>query len=152
MALVPRQSVSGAWSGLVADGDRVGLITNFNYDIDHGLQGITVLGIRGPIAYDQHNFTCSLTIGAYQPHRRGIRRFADSGVISVVELLPFRVDTEESDDQYILEELQVVNIKNGEVMHQFRRVSLASEGGQTNPNTYLTTNVRLMAVEKVKLT
>ena len=149
MALVDRVALSGAWMHLVADGDRVGLITNFNHDIDHGLQPVNVIGVRGPVAYDQQNYVCSITIGAFVPHVAGLRKLPDGGVMSVADFLPLRVDTEAQNQQFVLDDLQVLNTKSGAIVHHFRRVSLASEGSQFQPNTFLALNVRLMAVEKV---
>lgn len=149
MALVDRLPAGGAWMRLVADGENVGLVTNVNHDIDHGLQPIKVIGVRGPVAYDQLDYNLSITIGAFMPHIRGRSDFPDKGTMSVADFLPLRSQTEMQSQAFILEVLQVLNIKTGDIVHQFNQVSLASEGSQFQPNSYIALNVRMMALEKI---
>ena len=148
MALTDRIVAGGAWLKLVADGVQVALVTNVNSDIDHGLQPINVIGVRGPVAWDQLGYTCSITIGAFVAHDDAARQFPDGGSRTVGDFLPLKEDTERSTQQFVVDVLQCENIKTGKIIHQWRRVSLASEGNQFQPNSFLALNVRLMALEQ----
>ena len=148
MALQDRLVTGGPWLQLVADGEKVALVTNVNSDIDHGLQPINVIGHRGPVGYDQLGYTCSITIGAFVAHLNAQRTFPDGGSRAVADFLPLKEDTDRADQQFVLDVLQCLNLKTGRVVQQWRQVSLASEGNQFQPNSFLALNARLMALEQ----
>ena len=139
----------GAWVQVAIDGVPVGLASGAGYDEDWAVNPANVLNYHGPIDYDSQGYSCSIQLSTFVPERPNQSPFPDGGQIALSELLPTRSQVQSNDgkpNEFAL--LQFLNTATGEIINQFRRAILASNGTQIAPNSYVTANMRLMAVER----
>ena len=140
----------GAWAIIMINGERVGLANQASYDEDWAVNPANVLGYHGPVDYDSQGYSCTVTLGTFVPERPNMGPWPDGGVKALSEFLVTRSQVQANDGkpgEYDL--MQFVNIATGEIIAQFRKVMLASNGVQISPNSYLTMNMRFMAVERM---
>lgn len=129
----------------------VGLATGASYDEDWSVNPANVLGFLGPIDYDSQGYSCSLNLSTFRPMVPGGGPWPDGGTIALHDFLPTRQDVQASFGKPgEFDVMQFLNIATGEVANRFRRVMLASNGTQISPNSYITANMRLLAVERVQ--
>jgi len=141
----------GAWTQIAIDGDPVGLAMQSSYDEDWRVMPAEVLNYHGAVDYDSLGYSCNITLGTYVPERPGQTPFPDGGVIALNELLVTRSQVQSNagkPGEFGI--LQFLNTDTGEVIHQFRKVMLASNGSQIAPNSYVTANMRFLAVERTQ--
>lgn len=139
----------GAWIQVLIDGAPVGLASNASYDEDWVVNPCNVLNYHGPMDYDSQGYSCTITLGTFVPERPGLGPWPDGGAESLIEYLPTRREVQSNDGkpgEFGL--LQFVNTATGQVINQFRKVMIASNGTQIAPNSYVTANIRFMAVER----
>ena len=139
----------GAWVQVLINSEPVGLATQAAYDEDWAVNPANVLGYHGPVDYDSQGYSCTVTLGTFIPERPGQGPWPDGGVKSLSEFLVTRSQVQSNDGkpgEYDL--LQFLNKATGEIVAQFRKVMLASNGVQISPNSYATANIRFMAVER----
>jgi len=142
----------GAWVQVVVDGEAVGLATGASYDEDFAVNPANVLNYHGPIDYDSQGYSCTITLNTFIPERPGRGPFPDGGIKALSELLPSRSEIASNDGKPgEFDLLQFINTATAELVAQFRKVIIASDGVQISPNSYVTANMRLMAVEKMKI-
>ena len=143
----------GAWVQVLVQIEGVlksiGLATGCSYDEDFQIQPANVLNYLGPISYDSMGYTCNITISAFVPERK-VALYADGGQITFDEILPTRDQVQIDGKGRQFDILVFANTATGEVLHQFSDVIVASNGEQVSPNSYVTRNIRLMAVKRVK--
>jgi hypothetical protein len=139
----------GAWVQVIVDGDPIGLATNASYDEDWAVNPANVLNYLGPCDYDSQGYSCTITMGAFVPEIPGAGNLPDGGTKSLHDYLTTRRVVQQGGGkpgEFNL--LQFVNTSTGEILNQFRKVLLASNGTQISPNSYVTSNIRFMSVER----
>jgi len=139
----------GAWVQVVIDGAPVGLATNASYDEDWAVNPANVLNYHGPVDYDSQGYSCTITLGTFVPEIPGSGPWPDKGIKTLHEYLPLRRDVQQGGGkpgEFGI--LQFINTSTGEILNQFEKVMIASNGSQISPNAYITANIRLMAVER----
>lgn len=139
----------GAWVQVLINGDPVGLATQAAYDEDFAVNPANVLNFHGPVDYDSQGYSCTVTLGTFVPERPDLGPFPDGGVAPLTDYLVLRSQVQRNDGkpgEYDL--LQFANTATGEIVNQFRKVMLASNGTQISPNSYVTSNIRFMAIER----
>lgn len=139
----------GAWVAIWIDDEAVGLATQASYDEDWGVQGANVLNFHGPVDYDSQGYSCNITLGTFIPEIPGTGPWPDQGIKSLSEFLVTRAQVQSNNGkpgEYAT--LKFVNTATGAIINQFRKVMLASNGVQVSPNSYVTANMRFMAVER----
>jgi len=142
----------GAWAQLVIDGSPVGLATQATYTEDWGVAPANVLGYLGPMDYDSQNYSCQITIGSFLPEIPGSGAWPDGGSLALTDLLPSRSDVQSNGGKPgEFDLLQFINKATGGVMAQFRKVMITNNGQQINPNTYVTVNISMLAIERVNV-
>lgn len=139
----------GAQVQVLIDGVPVGLATNASYDEDWAVNPANVLNYLGPIDYDSQGYSCPVTLGTFVPERPGTGPWPDGGVKALADMLPTRSQVQSNDGKPgEFDLLQFVNTATGQLVNQFRKVIIASNGEQISPNSYVTANIRLMAIER----
>jgi hypothetical protein len=108
-----------------------------------------VLNYHGPVDYDSQGYSCNITLGTFIPERPGMGPWPDGGVTSLSDYLVTRSEVQSNDGKPgEFDLMQFVNTATGDVINQFRKVMLASNGTQISPNSYVTANMRFMCVER----
>jgi hypothetical protein len=143
----------GAWVKILADGQPIGLATGVSYDEDWAVNPANVIGFLGPIDYDSQGYSCSISMQAFIPEKiaqnPGGRTLPDGSITTISDLIPTRTEIQNQGGKpRQLDDLSLVNVSNGEVLASFRNVMIASNGVQVTPNSYVTSNVRMLAVER----
>jgi hypothetical protein len=131
----------------------LGLVTGASFDEDFGIQGARVIGYLGPVSYDSQDYSCMINLGTYVPQTQGSSNsnapYPDGGQKTLADYLPTRAQIQSNNGvPGGFNTLQFVNTATGAIVNQFENVIIASDGTQISPNSYLTNNVRLMAVER----
>lgn len=139
----------GAWVQVLINGEPVGLATQAAYDEDWAVNPANVLNYHGPADYDSQGYSCTVTLGTFVPERPDSGPWPDGGVKALADFLVTRSEVQSNDGKPgEFDLLQFVNTATGDVLAQFRKVMLASNGIQVSPNSYVTANIRFMAVER----
>ena len=139
----------GAWIQVAFDGVPVGLAMNATYDEDWAVNPANVLNYHGPVDYDSQGYSCSLTLGTFVPEQPKAGPWPDGGITALAEYLPTRSQVQSNDGKPgEIDLVQFINTATGQLVNQFRRVMIASNGVQISPNSYVTANIRLMAIER----
>lgn len=131
------------------NGTPVGLATNASYDEDWQPTPANVLNYLGPIDWESQGYTCSIVLGTFIPEVPGSGPWPDGGVKAISDFLPTRSQVQQANgvvNKFAL--LQFANTTTGAIINQFVNVLLASNGTQITPNSYITANVRFMAVAR----
>ncbi len=140
----------GAWVQVRVDGQPVGLATQAAYDEDWAVNPANTLNYHGPLDYDSQGYSCTVTLGTFIPERPGTGPWPDGGTVALSDLLVTRSFVQSNDGKPgEFDLLQFVNTATGEIINQFRKVMLASNGVQIAPNSYVTANLRFMSVERM---
>lgn len=141
----------GAWVQLLFNGQPVGLAANCSYDEDWVVNPANVLNYHGPIDYDSQGYSCTITLGTFIPETPGTGPWPDGGSRALADYLPIRREVQSNNGKPgEIDTVQFVNTATGEVLNQFRKAMIASNGTQIAPNSYVTANLRMMAVERTK--
>jgi hypothetical protein len=139
----------GAWVQVLINGEPVGLATQAAYDEDWAVNPANVLNYHGPADYDSQGYSCTVTLGTFVPERPDSGPWPDGGTKALADFLVKRSEVQSNDGKPgEFDLLQFVNTATGDVLAQFRKVMLASNGIQVSPNSYVTANIRFMAVER----
>lgn len=139
----------GAWVQVLINGQAVGLATGASYDEDWAVNPANVLNYHGPIDYDSQGYSCTVTLSTFVPERPGGGPYPDGGNVALAEFIPTRSQVQSNDGKPgEFDLIQFLNTATGNVINQFRKVMIASNGVQITPNSYLTANMRMMAVER----
>jgi hypothetical protein len=140
----------GAWVQVLFNGQPVGLATGASYDEDWAVNPANTLNYHGPIDYDSQGYSCSLTLSTFVPERPGEGPWPDGGSTALAEYIPTRSQVQSNDGKPgEIDLVQFLNTATGEIVNQFRKVMIASNGVQITPNSYVTANMRMMAVERM---
>ena len=131
----------------------LGLVTGASYDEDFGVQGSRVIGFLGPLTYDSQDYSCMINLGSYVPQTQGTSNtnapYPDGGVKNLMDFLPTRSQIQANNGiPGGFDTVQFVNLATGAILNQFEGVVISSDGTQIAPNSYLTNNIRLLAVER----
>lgn len=128
----------------------IGLASGCSYDEDYGVQPGNVLNHLGPIDYSCQNYSCNINISTFVPEVAASTgsKYADGGETTLHDLLPTRDSIQVDGKGKVFEQLVFVNTATGKVLAQFEQVIVASTGMQVNPNSYITENIRFMAVKR----
>jgi hypothetical protein len=128
-----------------------GMTTSASYDEDFAIQAANVLNYLGPISYDSQGYTCSVTINTYIPESKStISILPDGGEVTIAELLPTRDSIQKEGKGKTFKGLTFVNTATQETINEFQDVIIASNSMQASPNAYLTGNMRLNCVKRIK--
>lgn len=139
----------GAWVQVLLNGQPVGLSTGASFDEDWAVNPANVLNYHGPIDYDSQGYSCTVTLSTFVPERPGEGPWPDGGQVALAEFIPTRSQVQSNDGKPgEFDLLQFLNTATGELVNQFRKVMIASNGVQITPNSYVTANLRLMSVER----
>jgi len=139
----------GAWVQVLIDGAAVGLASNASYDEDWVVNPCNVLNYHGPVDYDSQGYSCTITLGTFVPEIPGSGPWADGGVTALSDYLPTRSAVQSNagkPNEFGM--MQFLNTAEGSIINQFKRVIIASNGIQIAPNSYVTANIRFMAIER----
>lgn len=130
----------------------IGLVTNASYDEDFQVSPANVLGFLGPADYDSQGYTCSITLGTLVPEADAPEggTYPGGGSIALHSQFPFRdVIQLGGGKPSMFNTVKFLNSSTNEILVQFSQVMVASTGVQINPNSYVTANMRLMAIARV---
>lgn len=134
---------------VLMNGTPVGLATNASYDEDWQPNPANVLNYLGPIDWDSQGYQCSITLGTYIPEPPGTGPWPDGGQVALASYIPTRTQVQAANgtvNKFAL--LQFLSTSTGDILNQFSTVLLASNGTQISPNSYITMNVRFLAVQR----
>lgn len=146
----------GAWVQVRVQQDdgkwyAVGLASGCGYDEDWSIQPANVLNHLGPISYDSQGYSCTLTINTFVPENAGaLSILPDGGEITLDDLLPLRSTVQKDGKGKQFAGLAFINTATGASLREFQDVIVASNGEQVAPNSYVTANIRLNAVQRTK--
>jgi len=144
-----RMLAGGAWAQVIFDGSPVGLVNGASYDEDWGVVPANVLNFHGPIDYDSQGYTCSLTLSTFIPEQPKLSPWPDGGQSALSNFLPTRSSVQSNGGKPgEIDVVQFLNTSTGELINQFRRALIASNGVQIAPNSYITANIRMMSIER----
>ena len=147
--MAQRILAGGAWIQVLINGQPVGLATGASYDEDWAVNPANVLNYHGPVDYDSQGYSCTVTLSTFLPERPGEGPWPDGGAVALAEFIPTRSQVQSNEDKPgELDVLQFLNTSTRELINQFRKVMIASNGVQITPNSYVTANIRLMSVER----
>ena len=142
----------GGWVQVHINSEIVGLATNVTYDEDFGIQPANVLNFLGPIDYDSQGYTCNITIGTFVPEAPGtVPDSAGQGTTCIFDITDIitRKTIQDSDGKPgEFTSLAFYSTSKGKNLATFERVILASNGIQVAPNSYVTANMRFMAIAR----
>ena len=146
---------SGAWAQVRvkekgSDPLRViGLATDASYNESFNLQEANVIGHLGPISIDSQGYRCSIQIGTLVPEKpEAGGGYADGGDTTLNDLLPTRSEVQVNGKGKTFEYMDFYNKATGEVLNAFSHVVIADNGARIGPNTYITNNISLQAIER----
>ena len=141
---------NGASLQVLVNGIPVGLATQASYDEDWGITPANVLNYLGPVDYDSQNYSCAINLGTFWPEIPGSGPWPDGGTKTLGDFLPTRSQVQSNNGKpQEFDLLQFLNTATGQIVAQFRKCVLASNGMQISPNSFITVNVRMMSVERV---
>lgn len=147
--MAERLIAGGSFVQVLLNGQAIGLCSQASYDEDWAVNPANVLNYHGPVDYDSQGYSCSINLGTFIPEVPGSGPWPDGGVRALADFLPTRSQVQSNHGKPgEFDLLQFVNTGTGQVMNQFRKVMLASNGTQIQPNSYVTANIRFMAVER----
>lgn len=127
----------------------VGLATGASYEEDWQPVPANTLNYLGPIDWDSQGYQCAINLSTYIPEVPGSGPWPDGGVKALSDFLPTRSQVQANNGTVNKFDLmQFVSTATGQIVNQFRSVLLASNGTQATPNTYLTANIRFLAVAR----
>jgi hypothetical protein len=136
--------IEGAWKTL-------GLASGCSYDEDYGIQPANVLNHLGPVSYDSQGYSCTINLSAFVPENAAaLSILPDGGEITINDVLPLRDDIQRDGQGKSFEGLGFFNTATQESLNEFSKVIIASNGKQVSPNQYVSENMRLMAVKRIK--
>jgi len=147
-----RKIAGGAWTQLLLNGQPVGLASGATYDEDWGINPAKTLNYLGPLDYNSLDYVCRITIATYVPEIPGSGPWPDGGIKALSDYLPTRSQIQNAGvtkpNEFDI--LQFINTSTGEEMNRFRSVIIASNGAQIAPGSYITANMSLLAIERMK--
>jgi len=148
--MATRLIAGGAFVRLVIDGEVVGLATGASFDEDFGVVPANVLNHQGPLDYDSQGYSCRITLQTYIPEPSASGPWPDGGTKALSEFVPTRSEIQSNlGKPGAFGVLQFLSTSSNKVIEQFENVIVASDGAQVAPNSFITQNVQLMAVERV---
>ena len=127
----------------------VGLATRASYDEEWSPVPANVLNYLGPIDWDSQGYQCSINMSTFIPEVPGSGPWPDGGVKALADFLPTRSQVQAANgtvNKFNL--LQFASTATGQIVNQFRSVLLAQNGTQITPNSYVTANIRFLAVAR----
>ncbi|MFA5048654.1 MAG: hypothetical protein WC516_06540 [Patescibacteria group bacterium] len=128
-----------------------GMCTGASYDEDYGVQPANCIGVVGPFSYASQNYSCRLSISAYVPERSLANTILpDGGEITLNEILPTRSQIQLTGEGKMFAGVQFYNKVTGQTFNEFKDVIISTNGSQIQPNSFVTNNIGLMAVERIK--
>jgi hypothetical protein len=142
----------GAWTKLVAnkynpvtekyDGDDLELAyaTGADYDEDFAVAGLETLGHLGPSEYNSHGYSCTINVSMLIAKNKAIFN----------QVVPNRADVQLDGH---LPQWQLTfrsTTADGKIYAQFKGAVVASNGQQIQANQFISSNMRMMAIERVK--
>lgn len=146
---------AGAWAQVrVKESDSgspvvIGLCTEATYDEDFNLQEANVLGLLGPASIDSQGYRCNIHIGAYIPENSGdTTATPDGGTSPMDDMLKTRSDVMLDGKGKTFAYLDFYNKATSQVLKAFSHAIISRSGARLNPNSYLTSNIELMAIER----
>ena len=151
----PRLIAGGGWTRIFIDHPQfgltqIGLATGASWNEDYGVQPANVIGYLGPLDFDSQGYNLTINIQYFVPETLQGGPWPDGGQKSLSEFLPTREDIQRGGGkpgEFPL--MQFVNISTGEVSDAFRRAIIVSGGKSVNPNSYVTGDLRMQAIERV---
>jgi len=130
----------------------LGLVSSASYNEDFQVSEAQVIGFFGSVSLDVQNYKCTISIGTYVPaNPRGatVEPYLDGGNITLSELVKTRTQIALDGIGSVLDQVDFANRQSGEIIASFKYVVISANSGQINPATYVTSNMQMMAIEKV---
>jgi len=155
--MAERLIAGGAFVKIVADSDTIGLASGVSYDEDWAVNPANVIGHLGPIAFDSQGYSCSITMQSFLPvdlaqNAGGRQNLPGKTDTVITDLLPTRQEIQDAGGKpREIDTLQFIDILTGVILSQFKDVSIASNGVQVSPNSYITMNIRMVAIERINV-
>jgi len=141
----------GAWTQVqfMLDGilKAIAMASGASYDEDWMVQPANVLNHLGPISLDSQGYSCSLTISSFVPEKDETL-YQDGGEITIEDLLPYRDTVQIDGKTKEFTQVAFLNTAKGTTLRSFSGVMVASNGEQISPNSYITNNMRLLALKR----
>lgn len=129
----------------------IGLASGCSYDEDWQVQPANVLNYLGPVSYDSQGYSCSLTLSTFVPENAlAITLLPDGGEITLDDLLPKRDEVQRDGKGKQFDGLGFFNTATNQSIREFKNAIVASNGEQIAPNSYITANIRMFAVKRIK--
>lgn len=129
----------------------VGLATGCSYDEDWGIQPANVLNHLGPISYDSQGYSCTIQMSTFVPENAAaLSILPDGGEVTLDDLLPIRDEVQRDGKGKQFDGLGFFNTATQASIREFADVIVASNGEQVAPNSYITANIRMNAVKRIK--
>jgi len=145
-----RLIAGGARVQVFFDGEPVGLATGVSYDEDWGVNPANTLNHLGPIDYDSQGYSCSINMSTFIPEvPNKVGGWPDGGIKALADYLPTRDTVQASGKPGEIGSVVFMNTSTNLPINSFEKVMIASNGTQLNPNSYLTANIRMMAVQRL---
>lgn len=149
--MATRLIAGGAWCKVVINGQTVGLASGASYDEDWNVQPANVLNYHGPVDYDSQGYSCRISLQSFVPEPGVAGPWPDGGSIALHDLLPTRAEVQSNAGKPgMFDTLQFISTSAQKVLCQFEKVMVASNGTQISPNSYVTENISLLAVQRVR--
>lgn len=129
----------GAWTQLQVNGEIIGLAQGASYSEDFGVQPLETLNHLGPIEYESLGYSCEITI----------RFLITKSKVDFEKIIPKRADIQK---QGYIEENRVdfINTASNAIHNSFRKAVVSRVGETIESNQFITGDITLMAVERIK--
>lgn len=137
---------------VLINGQPVGLATGASYDEDWQVNAANVLNYLGPIDYDSQGYRCAINISTFIPEVPGSGPWPDGGSKALADYLPTRSQVQGAGNGVVnkFDTVSFISTATNNVVNSFRNVVLSSNGTQISPNSYITTNIQFLAVERTQ--
>lgn len=144
---------SGAWVQVrIKEGDAdplmtVGLCTDASFNESFNLQEASVIGYLGPLSIDSQGYRCTIQIGTFVPETGD----ADiMGETTLKDLSVTRAIVQADGKGRTFAYLDFYNKATQEVVAAFKNVIVSDNGARISPNSYVTSNMSFMAMERTE--
>jgi len=132
---------------------QLGLVNQASWNEDFNVTEANVIGFFGPVSIDAQNYRCQITIGTFipaNPRGEDSEPYLDGGEVTLSKVIKTRTDVALTGTATIFEQMDFLDKQSSNIIASFKFVVISSNSGQITPATYTTSNVQMMAIEKVR--
>lgn len=148
----------GAWCNVVIyDEDNnaatLGLVSGASYQENFNVTPAQVIGFFGPIALDSQNYSCTVTINIFIPlnYQDAVTvPYLDGGTTTLTKLIKTRSDIAIDGYGTAFNQIDFVDLGAGVVYNSFGYTVVSNSGTNIGAAQYVTGNVQLMSLERIK--